>query len=55
MLTAFAPALNTGTYSGAFQGDWALTGNSNVLISVGEFTKVNGILQQGLARFAIPQ
>ena len=45
------PNVNTGTYSGATQGGWSLTGNKSYISMGGEFTKVNGKTQQGLARF----
>ena len=47
------PAVNTGNYTGAFQGGWSLgSDGSKYLVMGGEFTTVNGIAQQGLATFA---
>lgn len=53
VLTQYAPVLNTGTYSGAAQAAWTVTGNSSYVVLGGEFTKVNGVAQQGLTRMAI--
>ena len=49
---AWYPALNTGTATGQYQGPWAVTGNSNYVVMVGEFTTANGTPQQGMVRFA---
>ncbi|MCG2620554.1 PKD domain-containing protein [Arthrobacter sp. I2-34] len=46
------PALNTGFYTGQYQGGWALANNDTYLVAGGEFTTVNGQAQQGLAVFA---
>jgi PKD repeat protein len=51
MLTWF-PSINTGTYTGQSQGAWSVTGNADYLAMGGEFTRVNGVNQQGLVRFA---
>jgi PKD repeat protein len=51
VLTWF-PSLNTGTYTGQFQGPWSVTGNADYVAMGGEFTRVNGQNQQGLVRFA---
>ncbi len=48
------PNLNTGTYTGQFQGPWSVTGNADYVAMAGEFTRVNGQNQQGLVRFAKP-
>jgi len=53
ILTWF-PSLNTGTYTGQFQGPWSVTGNAQYVAMAGEFTRVNGQAQQGLVRFAVP-
>lgn len=53
MLTWY-PALNTGSYTGQFQGPWSVTGNDDYIVMGGEFTRVNGQAQQGLVRFATP-
>ncbi|TJY72355.1 PKD domain-containing protein [Arthrobacter sp. CAU 1506] len=46
------PALNTGFFTGQYQGGWALANNDTYLVAGGEFTTVNGVAQQGLAVFA---
>jgi hypothetical protein len=50
---AWYPDFNTGSVSGATQGPWSVVGNTNYVSYGGEFTRVNGVAQQGLARFAI--
>lgn len=46
------PAVNSGSYTGIFQGGWSLGTNGTYLVMGGEFTSVNGKAQQGLASFA---
>lgn len=48
------PELEPGTYTGLSQSAWSVTGNTTYLVLGGEFTKVNGVRQQGLVRLAIP-
>ncbi len=48
------PTINAGTFTGIMQGAWTITGNSQYVLYAGEFTTVNGVGQQGLARFAVP-
>jgi PKD repeat protein len=48
------PELSTGTYTGQSQAAWTISGNSQYVVTGGEFPAVNGTPQQGLARFAIP-
>lgn len=48
------PELEPGTYTGLSQSAWSVTGNATYLVLGGEFTKVNGVKQQGLVRLAIP-
>jgi hypothetical protein len=48
------PSLNAGTYTGQIQGPWSVTGNDRYLAMGGEFTRVNGVGQAGLVRFAVP-
>ena len=48
------PDLTPGTFTGATQAAWSLTGTTSYLSAGGEFTAVNGKSQQGLVRFAIP-
>ncbi|WP_461170385.1 PKD domain-containing protein [Arthrobacter sp. Z1-15] len=45
------PSINTGFFTGQYQGGWALDNNDNYLVEGGEFTTVNGKAQQGLAVF----
>ncbi len=47
------PDVNTGDYSGSNQGGWSIVGNASYVAMGGEFTRVNGVDQQALARFAI--
>jgi hypothetical protein len=53
LLTWF-PDFNTGTYTGQSQGPWSVAAGGNYVVYGGEFTTVNGVRQQGLARFAVP-
>ena len=46
------PDLATGTFTGANQAAWSVSGNSTYVVLGGEFPKVNNIGQQGLVRFA---
>lgn len=48
------PSLNTGTYTGQYQGPWSVAANSDYVVMGGEFTRVNGQNQQGLVRFPRP-
>ncbi|MCL2092507.1 MAG: hypothetical protein FWH11_15130, partial [Micrococcales bacterium] len=48
------PQFPAGTYTGIKQGPWHVTGNGTYLVYGGEFTQVNGVGQEGLARFAVP-
>ncbi|MCL2091952.1 MAG: hypothetical protein FWH11_12280 [Micrococcales bacterium] len=48
------PQFPAGTYTGIKQGPWHVTGNGTYLVYGGEFTQVNGVAQEGLARFAVP-
>lgn len=47
------PTLTPGTYTGQGQAAWSVTGNASYVSLGGEFTAVNGVRQQGLARFAV--
>ena len=47
------PELNTGTFTGQFQGPWNVSANANYVVLAGEFTRVNNTNQQGLTRFAV--
>lgn len=52
-LLPWFPDIDAGTFTGASQGAWTVTGNSQYVILGGEFPKVNGTPQQGLVRFAV--
>ncbi|MCU1431107.1 MAG: hypothetical protein JWP95_212, partial [Actinotalea sp.] len=45
------PTINAGTFTGKTQGPWTVHGNDTYVLMGGEFTTVNGVGQQGLARF----
>ncbi|KSU67675.1 PKD domain-containing protein [Arthrobacter sp. NIO-1057] len=45
------PSINTGTYTGQYQGGWAMDNNGDYLVLGGEFTRLNNANQQGLAVF----
>ena len=47
------PDFAAGTFTGQIQAGWSVTGNSDYISAGGEFPTVNGVAQQGLARFAI--
>ena len=47
------PTFVPGTYTGAGQAGWSVTGNSQYTVYGGEFPTVNGVAQQGLVRFAV--
>jgi len=47
------PNLNAGTYTGQSQGPWSVDGNEDYLVMGGEFTRVEGVSQQGLVRFGV--
>ncbi|TDD75386.1 PKD domain-containing protein [Actinomadura rubrisoli] len=47
------PTVAQGTFTGQYQGAWAVTGNDGYVALGGEFPKVNGKAQQGLVRFAL--
>ena len=47
------PALDAGSFTGQFQGAWTVEGNDTYVALGGEFPAVNGVLQQGLTRFAL--
>lgn len=50
--TAFLPNLTPGTYTSSKQAAWDVTVAGDYVLVGGEFTKVNGVAQQGLVRFA---
>ncbi|ROQ38587.1 concanavalin A-like lectin/glucanase superfamily protein [Frondihabitans sp. PhB188] len=47
------PTMSIGTYTGQSQAAWSVTGNSKYVVYGGEFPTVNGVAQEGLARFAV--
>lgn len=49
----FWPDMAIGTFTGANQAAWDVTGNSKYVLYGGEFPQVNGVAQQGLARFGV--
>jgi PKD repeat protein len=49
------PTLTMGSVTGQFQAAWHVTGNDRYVVYGGEFPRVNGVGQQGLVRFAMPE
>jgi hypothetical protein len=47
------PDVNTGNSSGSNQGGRSIVGNASYVAMGGEFTRIKGVGQQALARFAI--
>jgi PKD repeat protein len=47
------PTLAVGTYTGQTQAAWTISATAEYVVLGGEFPKINGVAQQGLARFAI--
>lgn len=47
------PDLEFGTYTASRQAAWSVTGTSQYVVLGGEFPTVNGVAQQGLARFVM--
>jgi hypothetical protein len=52
-LLHWLPVLTAGSYTGQVQAAWTVTGNSTYVVLGGEFPTINGVAQQGLARFAV--
>ena len=48
------PNINSGDATETSQGAWSIRGTSQYISVAGEFTAVNGDLQQGLVRLALP-
>jgi hypothetical protein len=46
------PNLSPGAFTGATQAAWSVTASKGYVLLGGEFPKVNGVAQRGLARFA---
>jgi hypothetical protein len=51
-LLAWRPDFNAGTATGLGQGPWNVVTSAGYVLYAGEFTRVNGRLQQGLVRFS---
>lgn len=52
-LLHWLPTLDAGAYTGQYQAAWSVKGNAQYVVLGGEFPKINGVAQQGLARFAV--
>jgi hypothetical protein len=52
-LLQWFPDIALGSYTGQYQGAWAVTGTASYVVLGGEFPAVNGTAQQGLVRFAV--
>ncbi|RBY95121.1 radical SAM protein [Blastococcus sp. TF02-8] len=48
------PTMTPGTFTGQSQAGWSVTGNGQYVVFGGEFPRVNGVGQQGLVRYALP-
>ena len=46
------PTLAVGSYTGQDQAAWSVAGTADYVVLAGEFPSINGVAQQGLARFA---
>lgn len=51
-LLPWRPDFNTGTATGLNQGPWNVVAAHGYVLYAGEFTRVNGVRQQGLVRFS---
>ena len=49
----FYPSMNTGSYTGQFQGPWSVAANSQYVVYAGEFTTAKGRGQPGMVRYAV--
>ena len=47
------PTVAAGSFTGQNQAAWSVTGTRDYVLLGGEFPRVNGVAQQGLARFAV--
>lgn len=52
-LVQWFPRTEVGTFTGQGQSAWKLAANDQYLVAGGEFPRINGVPQQGLARFAV--
>ncbi|WP_456600671.1 PKD domain-containing protein, partial [Blastococcus sp. SYSU DS0616] len=48
------PSMTPGTFTGQGQAGWHVTGDGEYVVYAGEFPRVNGVGQQGLVRYAMP-
>ncbi len=53
-LLPWFPTMTPGTHTGQGQAGWSVTGNDRYVVYGGEFPRVNGVGQQGLVRYALP-
>lgn len=53
-MKAWHPDVMAGSYTGLDQGGWTIESNSDYVVMGGEFPRIDGVKQQGLARFAKP-
>jgi trimeric autotransporter adhesin len=53
-LLHWLPRLDSGSYTGQYQGPWHVTGDERYVVMGGEFPRVGNSAQQGLVRFALP-
>jgi hypothetical protein len=53
-LVNWFPTFAVGSFTGQYQAGWTVESTSSYVVQGGEFTKVNGVPQQGLVRFAVP-
>ncbi|NEK85474.1 PKD domain-containing protein [Blastococcus saxobsidens] len=53
-LLPWFPTMTPGDYTKQYQAGWSVTGNDKYVVYGGEFPRVNGVGQQGLVRFALP-
>ncbi|GEA89674.1 LamG-like jellyroll fold domain-containing protein [Cellulomonas cellasea] len=51
-LLTYFPTFLAGSFTGASQATWTVTGNGDYVVYGGEFTHVNNVRQQGLVRMA---
>lgn len=54
-LLTYFPTFLPGSYTGASQATWTVTGNGDYVVYGGEFTHVNNVRQQGLVRMAVKE
>lgn len=52
-ILSWFPTMNIGNFSGSNQAAWSVVGTSQYVALGGEFSKVEGVNQQGLVRFGV--